>query len=66
MVLEGGIISLSFRRNFGREKMLELEELERDLEQISLSHREILYSGLCLPMINFQLHLYIGIVPFLE
>jgi hypothetical protein len=39
-VLEGGTITLSFRRNFGREEVLEWEELERDLDQISLSDRE--------------------------
>jgi hypothetical protein len=39
-VLKGGVINLSFRRNFGREKILEWEELERELEQVPLSDRE--------------------------
>jgi hypothetical protein len=36
----GGGIGLSFRRNFGPEEILEWEELERELEQVSLSDRE--------------------------
>jgi hypothetical protein len=39
-VLEGGDINLSFRRNFGREEILELEELERELAHVTLSGRE--------------------------
>jgi hypothetical protein len=39
-VLEGGEINLSFRRNFGSEELLEWEELERELTQVTLSDRE--------------------------
>jgi hypothetical protein len=39
-VLEGGVINLSFRRNFCREEILEWEELERELERITLFDRE--------------------------
>jgi hypothetical protein len=39
-VLDGGGINLSFRRNFGREEILEWEELERELEQVTLSDRK--------------------------
>jgi hypothetical protein len=39
-VLEGRVINLRFRRNFGSEEILEWEELERDLEQVTLFDRE--------------------------
>jgi hypothetical protein len=39
-VLEGGNINLSFRRNFGREEVVEWEESERELAQVFLSDRE--------------------------
>jgi hypothetical protein len=39
-VLEGGVINLSFRRNFGCEEILEWEDVERELEQVALSDRE--------------------------
>jgi hypothetical protein len=38
--LEGGNINLSFRRNFGREEVVEWEESERELAQVFLSDRE--------------------------
>jgi hypothetical protein len=31
-VLNGGVINLSFRKNFGNEEILEWEEMERELE----------------------------------
>jgi hypothetical protein len=39
-VLDEGGINLSFRRNFGREEIVECEELERELEHVTLSDRE--------------------------
>jgi hypothetical protein len=39
-VLEGGEINLSFRRNFGREEIIEWEELEKELTHVCLSNRE--------------------------
>jgi hypothetical protein len=39
-VLEGVVINLRFRRNFGSEEILEWEELERDLEHVTLFDRE--------------------------
>jgi hypothetical protein len=39
-VLNGGVINLSFRRNFGNEELLEWEETERELKQVNLTDRE--------------------------
>jgi hypothetical protein len=39
-VLNGGVINLSFRRNFGNEEILEWEEMERELEQVNLTDRD--------------------------
>jgi hypothetical protein len=56
-VLNGGVINLSFRRNFGNEEILEWEEMERELEQVNVTspslkrtvcHNQDLY-GLSLP-----------------